>query len=62
MTPQEKKAIELYNKMYRTDGEAKQAAIICVEEMLALKLIEDKDLQETTKAYWQDVLTELNKL
>jgi hypothetical protein len=58
MTPQEK-AIELYNKMYQTDGEAKQAAIICVEEIQKTKSVYHNDKEYD---YWQDVKTELNKL
>ena len=78
MTPQEKakELVGKYHKLKleiwtaprtmrffgMTKADAIRCAIICVEEILALKLIEDKDLQETTKEYWQDVLTELNKL
>lgn len=35
----------------------KEGALIAVDEILELKLIEDKDLQETTKAYWKEVKT-----
>lgn len=66
MTPQEKKAIELYNKMYRTDGEAKQCAIIACNEVLAClnspPIKTEHMLWKATNDYWQDVLTELNKL
>jgi hypothetical protein len=42
---------------------AKQCAMVCVEEIIALRkgyfMCENKMQDE---AYWQDVLTELNKL
>ena len=64
MTPQEK-AKELVDKYmpYSTgnsnNNTAKQAAIICVEEILNEPAIE---FNEYRKAYWQDVKNELNKL
>jgi hypothetical protein len=70
----EEKAMELVNKYLDFDyqlikeyipnpiGCAKQCAIIACQEILKLKLIEDKDLQETTKSYWQEVLNHLNQL
>jgi len=75
MTPQEK-AAELYEKFIHqicednglyindsTDKSAKYCAIICVEEIIALRkgyfMCENKMQDEE---YWQDVLTELNKL
>ena len=65
------KARELYNKFYNaSDGAgisiyknkqqvAKQCALIACQEILELKLIEDNDLQETTKSYWNEVKNHL---
>lgn len=41
---------------------AKQCAIIACDMVLELRLIEDKDLQETTKQYWQSVKNEISNL
>lgn len=67
MTPQDK-AKELVDKYMNipsnsnTVHRAKQCAIIACDEIIELRLIEDKDLQETTKEYWQSVKAELLNL
>ena len=70
MTPKEE-ALELLNAYYNlserdlnlTYHQSIECALIAVDVViLALKLIEDKDLVETTKEHWQEVKTELENL
>ena len=67
MTPKEK-AIDLVDKMYGvTDYQAKQSALIAVDEILNSVMIwweiPDKDpYYITQKNYWLDVKLEIEKL
>jgi hypothetical protein len=62
MTPQEK-AKELVNKMYGvTDYQAKQSALIAVDEVLSIKKEIWDDFHREYFDYWQQVKTEIEKL
>ena len=68
MTPKEK-AKELIDKMYgdevdyMTEEQAKQCALIAVDEIIASNPIAfDKDDNCIAKHWWQEVKTEIEKL
>jgi hypothetical protein len=62
MTPQEK-AKELVNKMYGvTDYQAKQSALIAVDEIIEQNNLWINQTGKGTNNYWQEVKQEIEKL
>ena len=68
MTPKEK-AVELSNKFYQdvmlTQSEAKQCALIAVDEILTYNTFWDKKIAnrpEDTEEFWIEVKLEIEKL